>query len=312
MTTLPTGTYIADTARTVSEVRSALSDLVNFIKERLGGSAETELTISSGQVTPTLGTHSLDTEGDAATDDLTNIVTTNLVDGSLLLVRAVNSGDVVTLKHLAGGAGQMALANGVDAVLSSTSTHILLRRSGTDWVEVFRSGTVTTAGTGLVLSGGGTTLGADIASQAEAEAGTSSTKMMTPERAAQAIAAKKTLGQPYDIPFMAGWGGDMAGENLEVRAYGAVILPRDVTVEGESGYLTTVSSGSAVIVDVERNGSSIYGTKPQHATGATALTAGTISTTNLSAGDRLTFKVTQKGSSTAGQKLLFALKAKTR
>ncbi|MEN8659747.1 MAG: hypothetical protein ABF313_17065 [Marivita sp.] len=59
-------------------------------------------------------------------------------------------------------------------------------------VEIVNSGRLISAGTGL--TGGGSlaanrTLAADIASQAEAEAGTVSTKLMTPERVAQAIAA---------------------------------------------------------------------------------------------------------------------------
>jgi hypothetical protein len=59
-------------------------------------------------------------------------------------------------------------------------------------VELLNSGRAILAGTGL--TGGGTlaadrTLAADLATQAEAEAGTASTKLMTPLRTAQAIAA---------------------------------------------------------------------------------------------------------------------------
>lgn len=64
-------------------------------------------------------------------------------------------------------------------------------------VEIVNSGRLISAGTGL--TGGGSlaanrTLAADIASQAEAEAGTVSTKLMTPERVAQAIAALASGG----------------------------------------------------------------------------------------------------------------------
>ena len=64
-------------------------------------------------------------------------------------------------------------------------------------VEIVNSGRLLSAGTGL--TGGGSlaanrTLAADIASQAEAEAGTVSTKLMTPERVAQAIAALASAG----------------------------------------------------------------------------------------------------------------------
>lgn len=69
----------------------------------------------------------------------------------------------------------------------------LKRDDGTEAiVEIVNSSRLISAGTGL--TGGGSlaanrTLSADIASQSEAEAGTVSTKLMTPERVAQAIAA---------------------------------------------------------------------------------------------------------------------------
>jgi hypothetical protein len=74
----------------------------------------------------------------------------------------------------------------------------LKRDDGTEAVvEIVNSGRLISAGTGL--TGGGSlaanrTLSANIASQAEAEAGTVSTKLMTPERVAQAIAALASAG----------------------------------------------------------------------------------------------------------------------
>ncbi len=64
-------------------------------------------------------------------------------------------------------------------------------------VELVNTGRALVAGTGL--TGGGSltadrTLAADIATQAEAEAGTAAGKLMTPERTAQAIAALSTSG----------------------------------------------------------------------------------------------------------------------
>lgn len=64
-------------------------------------------------------------------------------------------------------------------------------------VELVNTGRALVTGTGL--TGGGSlaadrTLAADIATQAEAEAGIAATKLMTPERTAQAIAALSTSG----------------------------------------------------------------------------------------------------------------------
>ena len=60
-----------------------------------------------------------------------------------------------------------------------------------------------------------------------------------------------------------------------------------------------------------KNGTTIYAsTKPQFAASATAITAGVLTTTSFVSGDRITFKVTQIGSSAVGQGVRFMLKCK--
>lgn len=100
--------------------------------------AESELTISSGNITPTIGIHSVDTESDAASDDLANILTTNLIVGSLLYIRANNTARTIVVKHAATGAGQMHLVDSADLSLTTDLMWILLQRRGADWYEVFR------------------------------------------------------------------------------------------------------------------------------------------------------------------------------
>lgn len=124
------------------------------------------------------------------------------------------------------------------------------------------------------------------------------------------VAELAAAAKVFDIPFNAGFAADLGGEDLAVRAYGTLVLSRALVVEGEVGHLETAATGSAAIVDVEKNGSSLYSSKPQFAAAASSLSAGTLGTTTASAGDRLTFKVTQVGSSTKGQKLRFALKCR--
>lgn len=126
------------------------------------------------------------------------------------------------------------------------------------------------------------------------------------------IAELASAAKVFDIPFNAGFDSSLAGADLAVSTYGTLILTRNVTIEGEVGYLETVATGAKVIVDVEKNGTTIYSSKPEHAISATALTAGTLSVTTADAGDRLTFKVTQIGSSIKGQKLRFGLKCRLR
>ncbi len=143
----------------------------------------------------------------------------------------------------------------------------------------------------------------------------------TIERAASGIQAKdggitpaKVASQvkAFDMPFNAGFGVDYTGENLVVQTYGELVASRSGSFTGEAGYIDTVCTGSAVIVDIEKNGTTIYATKPQFAISTNALTAGVLKTDGTEdfvSGDRITFKVMQIGSTIAGQKLRFTVKA---
>ena len=115
-----------------------------------------------------------------------------------------------------------------------------------------------------------------------------------------------------DMPFGAGWGWNYEGEPLLVMTYGAALLVRDITIEGLEAHLGTAATGAALIFDILKNGTTIFSSKPQFAAGSTTLTAGTLSVTTANAGDRITFAVTQKGSSNAGEKLLATVKARLR
>ena len=69
---------------------------------------------------------------------------------------------------------------------------------------------------------------------------------------------------------------------------------------------------AAVIVDIEKNGTSIFTTAPQFADGATELTDGVLNAEEVGgvAGDVIEFKVTQIGGTIAGQQLTAALKCR--
>lgn len=73
----------------------------------------------------------------------------------------------------------------------------------------------------------------------------------------------------------------------------------------------TAPTGSAAIVDVHKNGTTIYGTqanRPTIADGANAATGGTASVTSVAAGDHLTVDVDQIGSGTPGADLVVAIR----
>ena len=120
------------------------------------------------------------------------------------------------------------------------------------------------------------------------------------------------LNLPYDVSFLAGYDSDTEGEDVTARKYGEMLMARPGTFVGEAGYIDTVCTGAALILDVEKNGTSIYSTKPQFADGVAnnLITAGVITTTTFVANDRITFKVTQIGSTIAGKGVRFMLKCK--
>jgi hypothetical protein len=113
---------------------------------------------------------------------------------------------------------------------------------------------------------------------------------------------------PYDVSFIAGYDSETLPIDIVVQKYGEMIMARTGTFEGEVGVIDTAGTGSTVIVDVEKNGSSIYTVKPTFADGQVTAQAGTLSTTSFIAGDKVTFKVTMVGSTTTGQGLRFMLK----
>lgn len=180
--------------RITNEFRSTggnLSDVRDVVGHLLGGAAESELTIASGSVTPITAGHAIDTESDAASDDLDTIATTNMPDGRLLLIRAADAARTVVVKDAAGGDGQIHLADNADFSLDDTDKWLLLARRGADWYEVFRS-------FGADAAAARSFYGLETVSQAEAEAGVSTTtRAWTAERVAQAIAAQENVRRDF-------------------------------------------------------------------------------------------------------------------
>ena len=130
-------------AKTEGEMKTHFEDLNKAARQIPGaGVADQALTIASGSVTPALGASNIlvvDTEASAATDDLTNLVLTNIDDGALVYVRNANAARVVVAKHSAGGSGQLSLSTGGDFVLADPDRHwLLLKRNGTLFLEVAR------------------------------------------------------------------------------------------------------------------------------------------------------------------------------
>ena len=89
------------------------------------------------------------------------------------------------------------------------------------------------------------------------------------------------LDLPYDMSWIAGYDKEWALEDIAVKTYGQSIMARPGEFIGEEGYIDTEALGQSCIVDVLKNNSTIYSTKPQFTNGQSALSSGTISTTTF-------------------------------
>lgn len=135
--------YIAPTTRINGELITAaiwntdLTDNITAIHDIVSVGASTELTISSGAITVTAGNHTVDTEGDAASDNLDTI--NGGTANNFVLLRAENTARTVVIKH---GTGNVYLNGAADFDLSGNMT-LLLFYDGTNWSDVGAGGSGT-------------------------------------------------------------------------------------------------------------------------------------------------------------------------
>jgi hypothetical protein len=103
------------------------------------------IVIATGNLTPVDTWTVVESETSPSADDLANILTTETnVEDILFLVG--KSGDTITLKHQATGAGQIHILSASDKVLDTNIPTILVRR-GTDWYEFGGDPSFTTSST---------------------------------------------------------------------------------------------------------------------------------------------------------------------
>ena len=115
----------------------------------------------------------------------------------------------------------------------------------------------------------------------------------------------------YDFSFAMGYDADGAEIDLVVQEYGWLLLPRDITFEDVLGYAETAPTGANLIFDIRINGTTIFSTLPEIDAGSNADDNNHVfSTTTASSGDRISFHVTQIGSTVAGSGLMVAVKAR--
>ena len=112
------------------------------------------------------------------------------------------------------------------------------------------------------------------------------------------------------IAFNAGYDSTSTKEDVAVQSYSKIVMPSAGSITGDQGAIETAPTGAALILDIEKNGTTVYSSKPQFAAGSSTYTAGTLKTDgteDFAAGDVLTFKITQVGSTEPGEGLTFTL-----
>lgn len=117
--------------------------------------------------------------------------------------------------------------------------------------------------------------------------------------------------EPYDFAFSAGFDADGVKQDLVVQVYFKLTVARPVLLLGEFSDVETAPTDAALIIDILKNGTTVYSTKPQYAATSTTLTAGTLKTDGterFAAGDVMTFSVTQIGIAEPGEGLTFTVK----
>lgn len=98
----------------------------------------TELTIASGAITVTQSYHTIDTESDAATDDLDTITVAG-GEGDVLVIRPESSSRTVVIKH---GTGNVQCVGNDDITLDDDHDFaLLIRKDASNWMAFTGGGT---------------------------------------------------------------------------------------------------------------------------------------------------------------------------
>lgn len=90
-----------------------------------------------------------------------------------------------------------------------------------------------------------------------------------------------------------------------------IIIPQNMTIIKAYARVKTSPTGDAILIDINKNGTTIWSTQSNRLTIADAGSSATqtsFNTTSLNEGDYLSFDVDQVGSTTPGQDLTIALK----
>lgn len=124
-------TWSTGAVLTKTDLDTEVRDNLNFLKLNIALETAVELTIDTGSVTKSYAHHAIDTEDDAASDDLDTI--NGGAEGEIILVRPASGDRTVTLKHGTGNIWNPALE---DIVLDDAGDYCFLIYDGSDWCAI--------------------------------------------------------------------------------------------------------------------------------------------------------------------------------
>jgi hypothetical protein len=124
-------TWVTNEVLSKALLDEQVRDNLAYLKLNIALEAAGELTISSGAVTKSRAHHTIDTESDAASDDLATIL--GGAEGEVILLRAAHTDRTVVLKT---GTGNIVNPSGIDVTLNDTNDYCLLAHNGTNWIVI--------------------------------------------------------------------------------------------------------------------------------------------------------------------------------
>jgi len=140
MTSLPPKSDLTSGLTTEAEFQSAIGSLYDYLSQLVTGATPESIEILLGSITPESTFIIVDAENEAASDDLTNILSTE-IGPKIIMVRVESDARPVTLKHMASGTGQLFLNGAADAVLNATGKCIAFYYNVAEnrWEELWRN-----------------------------------------------------------------------------------------------------------------------------------------------------------------------------
>jgi len=128
-------TWVSGEVLSKTNLDTHVRDNLNYLKLNIALEAAVELTIAAGAVAKTYSHHTIDSEADAATDDLDTV--NGGAEGEVMLIRPADGARKIVVKH---NVGNIWLPGAADISLDNANAYLMLVYSGAKWVAIAGSG----------------------------------------------------------------------------------------------------------------------------------------------------------------------------